>query len=305
MYTHDKPLPKQGDTIRNLAPRVTDPPKDPLRRISKPLPDAHAGLRFTKAGIFSLLILIGLLLLIFSGQLLVNLLQVSSGHARAVPVITHSTSIPKSKSNTILTPTSTQDLDAQSPIFTPGNTSITPFQLPAGYSVIYQQANGLYIVSSSDNVSHKIPAGGYIYSEAAPPILMPSGQLLYSGNGIWMIDPLEGTPIQIANLSPGQIITSMALSKDGANIAWSTEPADGTGNSIIYAGPLVAPTVVYEQPALDCPCFRIFSFASSSKAQADTTLLLTDDRGSNRSCSVWVVVPGYYPNPCYTAIGFR
>jgi hypothetical protein len=262
---------------------VTDPPKKRLRRISQPLPDAHIGMRFTKVGIFSLLILIGLLLLIFSGQLLVNLLQVSNGHAKAITVITHSTPIPKSKSSTILTPTSTPDLDAESPIFTPGNASLTPLQLPTGYSVIYQQANGLYLVSGADNVSHKIPASGYIYSEAAPPILMPSGQLLYSGNGIWMIDPFEGTPIQIANLAPGQVITSMALSKDGANIAWSTETLDGTGNSIIYAGPLAAPTMVYEQPALDCPCFRIFSFASSSKAQTGTTLLLTDDRGSNEA----------------------
>jgi len=262
---------------------VTDPPKQRLRRISQPLPDAHVGIRFTKAGIFSLLILIALLLLLFSGQLLVNLLQVSSSHAKAVTASTHSTPIPKSKNSTILTPTPTPDLDAASPIFTPGNASITPLQLPAGYSVIYQQANGLYIVSGSDNVSHKIPASGFVYSEAVPPILMPSGQLLYSGNGIWLIDPFEGTPIQIADLPPGQVITSMTLSKDGTKIAWSTEPVDGTGNTIIYAGPLAAPTMVYEQPALDCPCFRIFSFASGSRAQADNTLLLTDDRGSNEA----------------------
>jgi len=262
---------------------VIDPPKQRLRRISQPLPDAHVGIRFTKAGIFSLLILIALLLLLFSGQLLVNLLQVSSSHAKAVTASTHSTPIPKSKNSTILTPTPTPDLDAASPIFTPGNASITPLQLPAGYSVIYQQANGLYIVSGSDNVSHKIPASGFVYSEAVPPILMPSGQLLYSGNGIWLIDPFEGTPIQIADLPPGQVITSMTLSKDGTKIAWSTEPVDGTGNTIIYAGPLEAPTMVYEQPALDCPCFRIFSFASGSRAQADNTLLLTDDRGSNEA----------------------
>ena len=262
---------------------MTDPPKQRLRRISQPLPDAHVGIRFTKAGIFSLLILIALLLLLFSGQLLVNLLQVSSSHAKAVTASTHSTPIPKNNNSTILTPTPTPDLDAASPIFTPGNASITPLQLPAGYSVIYQQANGLYIVSGSDNVSHKIPASGFVYSEAVPPILMPSGQLLYSGNGIWLIDPFEGTPIQIADLPPGQVITSMTLSKDGTKIAWSTEPVDGTGNTIIYAGPLEAPTMVYEQPALDCPCFRIFSFASGSRAQADNTLLLTDDRGSNEA----------------------
>jgi hypothetical protein len=262
---------------------VTDPPKQRLKRISQPLPDAHVGIRFTKAGVFSLLILISLLLLLFSGQLLVNLFQVNGSRAKAVTASAHSNPIPKSKKSTILTPTPTPDLDAISPIITPGNASLTPLQLPAGYTVIYQQTNGLYIVSSSDNVSHKIPASGYIYSEAVPPILTPSGQLLYSGNGIWLMDLSGGTSTQIAGLPPGQVITSMALSNDGTKIAWSTEQVDGTGNIDIFAGPLVAPTMVYEQPALDCPCFRIFSFANGVGSQADTTLLLTDDRGSNEA----------------------
>ena len=230
---------------------MTDPPKQRLRRISQPLPDTHVGMRFTKAGIFSLLILIGLLLLLFSGQLLVNLFQINSSHAKAITVSTHSNPIPQTTSSTIPTPTPTSELDAASPIFTPGNTSITPLQLPAGYSVIYQQIDGLYIISSFDTVSHKIPATGYIYNDAVPPILMPSGQLLYSGNGIWLMDPFGGTSTQIESLPPGQVITSMALSNDGTEIAWSAENVDGTGNIDIYAGPLAAPAIVYEQPALD------------------------------------------------------
>ena len=75
----------------------------------------------------------------------------------------------------------------------------------------------------------------------------------------------------------------MALSKDGTRIAWTTDPVDGTGNTSIYAGPLAGPTLVYEQPALDCPCYRIFSFAGGSGSHADNTLLLTDDRGSNEA----------------------
>jgi len=75
----------------------------------------------------------------------------------------------------------------------------------------------------------------------------------------------------------------MALSNDGSKIAWSTEQVDGTGNIYIYAGPLADPAIVYEQPALDCPCFRIFSFANGVGPQANTTLLLTDDRGSNEA----------------------
>ena len=263
-----------------MAPQVTDPPKRLLPRISQPLPDAHIGMRFTKAGIFSLLILIGLLLLLFSGQLVVSLFQFNSGHVKP---ITTNTPIPKTKNSTVLTPRPTQDLDAASPIFTPGNATLPSLQLPADSNVIYEQTNGLYIVSSSDNVSHKIPANGYVYSEAVPPILTPSGQLLYSGNGIWLIDPFEGTPTQIANLLPGQVITSMALSYDGTMIAWSTEYENGTGNIDIHAGPLAAPTIAYQQPALNCPCFRIFSFASGVGSQADNTLLLTDDRGSNEA----------------------
>jgi hypothetical protein len=262
---------------------VTDPPKQRLQRISQPLQDAHVGIRFTKAGVFSLLILIVLLLLLFSGQLLVNLIQVNGRHAKANTLGTHSNPISTRHNSTILTPTPTFDQDAASPIFTPGNASITPLQLPASFSVIYQQVDGLYIVSGSDTVPHKIPATGYVYSEAVPPILMPSGQLLYSGNGIWLMDPFGGTSTQIAVLPPGQVITSMALSSDGSKIAWTTEPVDGTGNIDVYAGPLAAPAIVYEQPALDCPCFRIFSFAKGVGSKANNTLLLTDDRGSNEA----------------------
>jgi hypothetical protein len=262
---------------------VSDPPKKRLKRISQPLPDAHVGIRFTKAGVFSLLILIALFLLLFSGQLLVNLFQVNGSHAKAVTAGAHSNPIPKSKYGSIVTPTPTPDQDAVFPLFTPGNDSLTPLQLPVGYAVIYQQADGIYFVSSSDEVSHKIPTSGYVYSEAVPPILTPSGQLLYSGNGLWLMNPFGETSTQIAALPAGQIITSMALSKDGTTIAWSTEQEDGTGNIDIFAGPLAAPTMVYEQPALDCPCLRIFSFANGSGSQADSTLLLTDDRGSNEA----------------------
>jgi hypothetical protein len=75
----------------------------------------------------------------------------------------------------------------------------------------------------------------------------------------------------------------MALSSDGKMLAWSTEPANGSGSLVIHAGPLTSPSVVYQQSALNCPCFRIFSFMNGSSAQADHTLLLTDDRGSHQA----------------------
>lgn len=149
--------------------------------------------------------------------------------------------------------------------------------------MIYEQASNLYLVSSASKSSQLIPAQGYIYNEAVPPILTPSGQILYSGNGIWLTDPFGGTPTQIADLPQGQVITSMALSSDGKMIAWSTEPVEGTGNIDIHAGPLADPSIVLEQPALNCPCFRIFSFMSGVGSQADHTLLLTDDRGSHEA----------------------
>ncbi len=264
-----------------MAQQVSDPPGQQPPRITPPEADARA--RFTKAGILSLLILVGLLLLLFSGQLVLGLLHAND--ARNVVAGTHPTSTAQSSKK--VTPAPTQSLDAPtstpSPFVAPNNVTLPPLQLPAGYYAIYEQKSGLFVVSSTGNFSRAIPTQGYIYSEAVPPILTPSGQILYSGNGIWLTDIFGGTPTQIADLPPGQVITSMALSDDGKMIAWSTEPVDGLGVIDIHAGPLAAPAVVYEQSALDCPCFRIFSFMSSSGPQADNTLLLTDDRGSHEA----------------------
>jgi hypothetical protein len=262
---------------------VTDPPKQRLRRITQPLPDAHVSKRFTKAGIFTLLILIVCLLLLFSVQLLVSLVQFNGTNSKANSTSLNSHLLTKTNIGSEPTPTATIVQDTTSPIFTPGNVPITPLQLPAGYAVIYQEATGLYIVSSADPAPHKIPTIGYIYSDAVPPILTPGGQLLYSGNGIWMIDPFGGIPTQIAGISPGEVITSMALSSDGTRIAWSTENEDGIGDTNIYAGSFAAASIVYQQPALDCPCYRIFSFDNGAGPKANNTLLLTDDRGSNEA----------------------
>ena len=228
-----------------------------------------------------MLILVGLLLLLFSGQLIYSLVQSNAGkvgHVSANPK-------PTSPAGEALTPTQDPDTTARasSPIYTPNNAVLPPLQLPAGSYAIYEQESNLYVVAGTGNFSQTIPAQGYVYNEAVPPILTPSGQILYSGNGIWLTDIFGGTPTQIAPLPTGQVITSMVLSSDGKMIAWSTEPADGVGTIVIYAGPLAAPSIVYEQSALDCPCFRIFSFMKGSGPQADNTLLLTDDRGSHEA----------------------
>jgi hypothetical protein len=256
-----------------LAQQVSDPPKQ------LPQQDSRVHVRFTKAGILSLLILISLLLLLFSGQLVLSLVQ------KLAAANMHSNPTPTSAKT--LTPASTQDIESafnrRFPIFVPDGAPPPRLQLPDGYYVIYEQKSNLYLVAGNSNVARVIPTQGYIYSEAVPPILTPSGQLLYSGDGIWLTNPFGGTPTQIASLPPDQVITSMALSNDGKMIAWSTEPVGGAGNIDIYAGPLAAPSIVYEQPTLDCPCFRIFSFMNGFGPQADNMLLLTDDRGSHEA----------------------
>ena len=75
----------------------------------------------------------------------------------------------------------------------------------------------------------------------------------------------------------------MALSSDGTTIAWSTEPAGGDGLIDIYAGPLTAPTRVFEQSSSACPCFRVFAFMNGQGKQGDTTLLLTDGQQSHEA----------------------
>lgn len=268
-----------------MATRVTDPPDQEPPRVSPPLQNTRV--RFAKAGIFSLLTLISVLLLLLSGQLVLNLFQPDAGQVTPVTANAHPHPTLTPKGTATLTPTPTQDVNAASssfpPIYTPDNVTPPSLQLPAGYFLIYEQTTQLYLISSASNSSQIIPTPGYIYDEAVPPILTPSGQLLYSGNGIWLTNPFGGTPIQIAVLPPGQVITSMALSNDGKMIAWSTEPVQGTGNIDIYAGPLASPSIVLEQSALNCPCFRIFSFMNGVGSQADNILLLTDDRGSHEA----------------------
>lgn len=232
-----------------------------------------------------MLTLIGLLLLLFSGQLVLSLAQTARNTNAGVSLQPHPTS-------SSLTPTSTLSPEvsatAISSIIVPNHEDAPPLQLAAGQNVIYMQRDKLYLVSSLGDMQI-IPTQGFISSNATPPILLPSGQILYSGDGIWMTSIFGGTPTQIAPLDPAQVITSMALSDDDKMIAWSTEPTNGTGMIDIHAGPLANPAIVYEQSALDCPCFRIFSFTHGSSTQADNTLLLTDDRGSHEAVQygVW------------------
>jgi hypothetical protein len=147
--------------------------------------------------------------------------------------------------------------------------------------VIYEQADQLWIVSSWGGSPQKLSTPGYIYNPGVPPLLTPSGQLLYSGDGVWVINPFSGHSSRIASIPAGQVITSLALSQDGSQLAWSSVPAYGKGTINLYAGPLKATVLIHQQPASLCPCFRVFSFLQDATSLGDRTLLLTDDHGDH------------------------
>jgi hypothetical protein len=263
-----------------LTQHIIDPPDtqpNEPRQTQQPL--SRNQVYFSKVGILSLLLLVGVLLLLFSGQLVQSLV-----HAGSVTLTPSKQSLSSPSASVRSQQGSETAVSAFPSFIVPGRENAPPLQLSSGQYVIYDASDALYLVSASGNYARAIPTTGFISSRATPPILTPSGQVLYSGDGIWLTDVFGGTPSQIATLDPGQVITSMALSNDGKMLAWSTEPVNGSGMVVIHAGPLAGPsTIVYTQTVLDCPCFRIFSFLNGTSAQADSTLLLTDDHGSNEA----------------------
>jgi hypothetical protein len=150
--------------------------------------------------------------------------------------------------------------------------------------VVFEQGGVMYVVSALDGRHVPITAPGYSYSRSTPPHLTPAGKLVYSGDGVWMTDIFTGNAQQIAPLPSDQVITSMVLNADGTQVAWSTAPQNGAGMTRLYIASLNAlgkATLIYQQSAIQCPCFRIFSFAPTNSQATHTTLLLTDDRGDH------------------------
>lgn len=189
--------------------------------------------------------------------------------------------------------TTTHAMNTQ-PLQLPGGATMPPLQLTTGQTIIYAQQSNIFAVSTLDTADstlstptptpRQLNTPGYIYSRAVPPQLTPTGQLVYSGDGIWLADISSDHVQQIATFPADQVITSLILSQDGREIAWSTAPRSGRGSVDLYAGRLGGATaLVYRQVAGRCPCFRAFSFLHTSGRAADTTLLLTDDRGDQRA----------------------
>jgi hypothetical protein len=264
-----------------LAPQVSNPTEQ-QDELQPPGSQFSSGqrTRFSNPGIVVLLVLVALLILSSTSLLLPELVQLVTHPASQAA---KSTSVASSAHTSTAATSATADQDisptATPPIFMPNNSTAPPLQLPAGHEVIYEQGNAIYLVSSSSGSQPQVlSTPGYLYNQAVRPILTPSGQLLYSGNGIYLADISGGTPVQLATLAPNQVITSMVLSGDGTTVAWSTEPLSGNGVIDVYAGGLTAPKKVFEQASTVCPCFRVFSFINGN-----TTLLLTDGQQSHEA----------------------
>ena len=268
-----------------MTQQVTNKPErnDEVKpHISQPLSLQQT--RFSFTGIIILLVLISILILSSTSLLIPNLVQVithpdqQGAKGTQTAQSTHTLPASPTPTNQDATPT------AIPPIFSPNNTAVPPLQLPVGREIIYEQQNNIYMVSSTGGGSPQvITTPGYIYNQAVRPLLTPSGQLLYSGDGIYLTDIFGDTPKKIASLAPDLVITSMALSSDGSMVAWSTEPASGDGVIDIYAGPLTAPAKVFEQSSTTCPCFRVFAFMNDPAKQSNSTLLLTDGQQSHEA----------------------
>lgn len=282
-----------------LSQFIDDPPTEKTEVLVQPLVVSSRGVRtrISTIGVISLLVLISLSLLVFSGQIFLNVNQVwfvptpGSALARLVQASPSQGHAPGSPSASGLSPAATPVLTPTpvTPFFTPNNT-LTPaptLQLPANHYILYQNTTHMYLVSTTDNSTTALYTPSYTYNQAVPPVLTPTGQLIYSGTqGIWLTDIFDQQPVQLVQLSPDVTITSLVLSQDGTRVAWSTVPLDGDGQVTLYAGSLsslTTPQVVWQQSALDCPCFRIFSFLNGNTAAADTTLLLTDNLGGSEA----------------------
>lgn len=226
--------------------------------------------------------LIALSLCLFTDQIIVGLTQADSASAartgQRAPVET-STTGPAPTRDSVPAPTPSPSF----PFFSPGSAPAPALQLVAGRYVLYQTTTHISLISTTDGTVLPLYTPDYLYNQAVRPLLTPNGQLLYSGSsGLWLTDVFDQQPVQIAMLAPDTVVASLALSQDGTVIAWSTEPADGVGQISVSAGPLFSPRRVWQQSSLDCPCLRIFALLGGS-SPTGSTLLLTDDRGSNEA----------------------
>jgi hypothetical protein len=271
-------------------------------------------MHLSRIGMLAMLSLIGLLLACFNGLLIYGLTPQAQQAAARSATATVSALETRVASPIVLTPTPTPNPSAtptpNPPIFWPNNSVPNAvLQLPEDRYLLYEQPYNPNLPSNPKNTQNPnsqqgnlflaplggqpevLNAPGYIYNQAVRPMLTPSGQLLYSGDGLWLLDIFSGQATQIATIDADAVVTSMALSSDGHWLAWSSEPSNGRGTIKIYAGPLASTHLVYQQSTADCPCFRVFAVLPSSSKQVLAYLLLTDSRGSHEAIQngLWVL----------------
>jgi len=247
------------------------------------VPDSQAP--FSRRSKIALLASVGLILLTFGGLFLKK--SPDMIHPPADPVALTATTVQKNA------------LPVQLP---DGSGEPAQLQISGSHTIVYEQNNALYFVSTPNGTPQTIEAPGYLYNRAVPPLLLAGNQLLYSGKGLWVTNISQGGHAQqVATIADDQVVTSLVLSADGRTIAWSTAPANGQGIVRIYAGPLRSSSLVYQHLATNCPCFRVFSFADTHQSSGQTTLLLSNDQGDhqNSASGLWSlsVTPGVSHEP--------
>lgn len=183
--------------------------------------------------------------------------------------------------------------EVTSNIVRPDNTPFPSSTLSTDQFLLYAQSQQITRFSPTNGERQQLITPGYQYNRAVPPLLTPSGQLIYSGNGIWITDTAFANPQQLVQLAADRMLTSLVLSQDGNSLAWSSAPRVGNGTIEIFAGPLEQTTQIYQQENTQCPCFRAFAW------QQGPVLLLTDDLGSTNQVQhgLWQLDPAHPTTP--------
>lgn len=254
-----------------MTQQVSSPPEETQQQSATPSQPSRRGALFSRPTIALWLVSIVLLLLVFTGQAVRSIPPLLKTTLKSIVPASHVVGIVPSA--------------GQAPLQIPGQTGTgtSSIELPGGRSIIYEQQNTISMITTGSSQPRVLNTPGYLYNRSISPLLTSDGQLLYSGNGLWLLNISNGKARQVATLPANQVITSLALSRDSTTVAWSTRPLTGQGDVTIYAGSLQKSVPVYHHSLASCPCLRVFSFLGAAGKEGDATILLADDRGSQRA----------------------
>jgi hypothetical protein len=228
--------------------------------------------------------LLAAILAITSGAIITSLQsqgQPQYQSALGPPVFVPSPTPPK----LVLPPGSTFAPIPPLPISGPPSKAAPP-RLPDDQAIVYNDDTGIYLLTTDDAEPEKLNTPGY--DPLVPPLLTGDGRLLYTGDGVYLLDllqPAEAMPLQITSIDPKtQVIASATISPDGQEVFWSIEPHTGNGTTSLYEASLTdtganQPNLLYSQQAGVCPCYTIFGLGPGISTGLPS-LLLTDDLGT-------------------------